>query len=404
MMKRAAGPCGPAVFFVGGAMPEKYVPMPFPSAGIDVSGEQMQQRAGTTPDATNVRLRESIHKRLRGGSRPGLDKYIPAAITGASRIQSLETIVTTDGAAISDTVFDPAMERFEPGSSSIPSFEGWVDIDDPYQLVDPTGWKTTDQRDNLSTTNPTGTVPSSYKKPVKKKGTGNQPTMVKKSRVKITWPIPADIRYPTPLNGTQLNATATSPSTGEVVDGTFAYNPPKLTVLDVGVNRNLRLVFNPTNLEKWIPTTSTNRITVLGYESEYITIDGKVFPKVITVTYQWGEFTWATTGVMGFNDATTIHWEIQGIPHTLVDICNHDPVGILKLFHYSGSSETLVQYNAGSRLIEWALVQGESSSAAPEATTDVPLNWSLTAVTGLSLQRDGGVIQTNDFTIRVTGP
>jgi len=54
----------------------------------------------------------------------------------------------------------------------------------------------------------------------------------------ITWPIPADIVYGTPLGPTQLNAS--SPASG-----TFVYNPPTGTMLNAGNGRTLSVTFFP---------------------------------------------------------------------------------------------------------------------------------------------------------------
>ena len=48
----------------------------------------------------------------------------------------------------------------------------------------------------------------------------------------ITWDDPTGITFGTPLDGTQLNATAD-------VTGTFVYTPPADTVLDAGLDANL---------------------------------------------------------------------------------------------------------------------------------------------------------------------
>ncbi|MCB0135897.1 MAG: putative Ig domain-containing protein, partial [Caldilineaceae bacterium] len=70
----------------------------------------------------------------------------------------------------------------------------------------------------------------------------------------VTWPIPADIPYGTPLDITQLNATAN-------VSGTFVYSPAKGTVLPAGAGQPLTVVFTPIDTG-YIPVTKTNQITV----------------------------------------------------------------------------------------------------------------------------------------------
>jgi hypothetical protein len=58
-------------------MPEPVVTdMPFPVSGLATDDAYAEQRPGTTPDAVNVRTQDSFEDRARGGSRPGLAKYI----------------------------------------------------------------------------------------------------------------------------------------------------------------------------------------------------------------------------------------------------------------------------------------------------------------------------------------
>jgi hypothetical protein len=52
----------------------------------------------------------------------------------------------------------------------------------------------------------------------------------------IIWSNPANITYGTALNSTQLDATATDPTTGKLVAGTFVYTPPLGTVLSADQN------------------------------------------------------------------------------------------------------------------------------------------------------------------------
>jgi hypothetical protein len=56
----------------------------------------------------------------------------------------------------------------------------------------------------------------------------------------ITWANPADITYGTPLDATQLNATASVP-------GAFVYTPPAGTVLNAGAGQTLSVDFTPTD-------------------------------------------------------------------------------------------------------------------------------------------------------------
>src|SRR4030095_13737313 len=64
----------------------------------------------------------------------------------------------------------------------------------------------------------------------------------------VTWADPADITYPTPLSGTQLNATANVP-------GTFNYSPSAGTILSVGNSQLLSVLLTPTDNSNY--TTAT---------------------------------------------------------------------------------------------------------------------------------------------------
>lgn len=55
---------------------------------------------GFTPIAENVRFYEPLTFRGRGGSRPGIDKFIPEQHSGLHEIQHLAEIVTVDGSAV----------------------------------------------------------------------------------------------------------------------------------------------------------------------------------------------------------------------------------------------------------------------------------------------------------------
>lgn len=76
---------------------ESYQDMLFPTAGIDVSGPFGMQRKGTTPVGINVRAFEASTNRQRGGSRPGISKYVSDQISGDNRVQCIENVITTSG-------------------------------------------------------------------------------------------------------------------------------------------------------------------------------------------------------------------------------------------------------------------------------------------------------------------
>jgi hypothetical protein len=80
---------------------------------------------------------------------------------------------------------------------------------------------------------------------------------VDKATPTITWSNPADITSGTPLGDAQLNATADVP-------GTFVYTPPADTVLEVGPNQVLSVVFTPSDDANYNPATKTVTINVVG--------------------------------------------------------------------------------------------------------------------------------------------
>jgi len=70
----------------------------------------------------------------------------------------------------------------------------------------------------------------------------------------LTWATPTPIAFGTPLSAVQLNATASVP-------GTFAYDPPAGTVLDVG-SRTLGVTFTPEDTANYLPATASVTLVV----------------------------------------------------------------------------------------------------------------------------------------------
>jgi hypothetical protein len=79
---------------------------------------------------------------------------------------------------------------------------------------------------------------------------------VLKATPTITWSNPADITYPTPLSGTQLNATASVP-------GVLTYTPPATTVLNAGNAQTLSVNFVPTDATNYSNASKNVSISVL---------------------------------------------------------------------------------------------------------------------------------------------
>lgn len=107
--------------------PDDAAELTFPVGGIDRQAEWELQPKGTTPAGVNVRAFDPDLSRARGGSRPGLAKYINAMVGGNdSLIQMLDYIVdpttpallTSDdltGATIDDPSDNPTGDLRNPG-------------------------------------------------------------------------------------------------------------------------------------------------------------------------------------------------------------------------------------------------------------------------------------------------
>jgi len=81
---------------------------------------------------------------------------------------------------------------------------------------------------------------------------GGSSAMITQLTPAISWPTPAAISYPTPLSGTQLNATANVP-------GTLAYSPAIGTVLTAG-NQKLSVAFTPSDSAHY--TSASGSVTL----------------------------------------------------------------------------------------------------------------------------------------------
>lgn len=75
------------------AAQEQFLDLPFPMKGVDMALGFNAQPPGSTPVGDNVRVMETITLRDRGGSRPGLAKYIATAVNGTALIQELQPVV-----------------------------------------------------------------------------------------------------------------------------------------------------------------------------------------------------------------------------------------------------------------------------------------------------------------------
>lgn len=67
--------------------------MPFPLGGLDISRSYILQKKGTSPDLNNV-IPFGQKGRARGGSRPGIVKYMPGTVAGGFPVQEIAQLAT----------------------------------------------------------------------------------------------------------------------------------------------------------------------------------------------------------------------------------------------------------------------------------------------------------------------
>jgi hypothetical protein len=94
------------------------IPSPFPVGGVDVSCEFSRQPPGTAADAENVRSFDTLEDRMRGGSRPGLSKFIDERVNGVSVIQHLAVLVDPTTLALSASSIPYTVGGTETGPAS----------------------------------------------------------------------------------------------------------------------------------------------------------------------------------------------------------------------------------------------------------------------------------------------
>jgi hypothetical protein len=245
---------------------EQFADPAFPVLGIDLSRPFDVQRDGTTFEGENVRAFEPSTLRGRGGSRPGLSRYIIDPVpAGHELIQHLNVIVTADGEAI------------------IPPYDGPPDIYDPSTPGPPESW-------------PPRRPSRTPFVPIPPGGGGVPPYKNAPEHLFIVWPRPDPILYGTLLSHTQLNAVAHDHNTNAVVPGSYAYNPGTSALLDVGADHPMAVIFTPDDLHRYARTPAVNAITVIpsgevayallfccNYNGAYQTlVDDAVHPRTTT--------------------------------------------------------------------------------------------------------------------------
>src|SRR5262245_33321284 len=109
------------------AVQDDLAEMVFPYGGLQLTRPFLMTRRETTQMAENVRFFEMLTGRGRGGSRPGLSRFIDEPlgelVDGICPIQHLTTIVTVDGEMI-DFSFDGPNQMFPGVYAGI----GFIDI------------------------------------------------------------------------------------------------------------------------------------------------------------------------------------------------------------------------------------------------------------------------------------
>lgn len=256
---------------------ETFTDPAFPTLGIDLTRPFLVQRDGTTVEGENVRAFEPDSQRGRGGSRPGLSRFILDALPG--EIQSLTLTVSSSGTALWAEYDDVPPDFFDPSSPG--NFQAW----------------------------PPGRFTRTPYLPIPEGGWGVQPNKTATEMVAITWARPTAITSGTALSATQLNAVARDHTTGDVVAGSFAYNPASGTVLAVGEDQALATTFTPTDTERYRSTPASNLITVVQAGSSTTAV------LIYVGTFATG------TGVVAVEDVS-----INGFPYISMNI-GDDTVG-----------------------------------------------------------------------------
>lgn len=213
---------------------ETFADPAFPVLGVDLSRPYDVQRDGTTFLGSNVRAFEPATQRGRGGSRPGISRFILDRLpSGDNLVQNLSLVVTADGTALLVNYDDTPPDLYDP--SSFGPFETW----------------------------PPGRFTRTPYLPIPTGGWGIQPNKNAPEQVQLNWARPSDIASGTALSGTQLNASAVDHATAVPVAGSYVYYPVSGTQLPVGADQALAVIFTPSDIERYRSTPKANLITVI---------------------------------------------------------------------------------------------------------------------------------------------
>ncbi|HLJ44398.1 MAG TPA: FG-GAP-like repeat-containing protein, partial [Bryobacteraceae bacterium] len=233
---------------------------------------------------------------------------------------------------------------------------------------------------------------------------GSAPLTIGKASPVVTWNSPASIVSGTALSGTQLNATANVP-------GVFAYTPTAGTVLPVGNNQTLSVLFSPTDSTDYTTQTATVAINVTSAAVASLTISkshsgsfsaGGSGNYTITVGNQVSAG--STSGAVSVTDnapagMTVTAMNGSGWSCITLPTCTRSDV-LAAGQSYSPVTVTVsIAAGAPSTLTNSATVSGggSASATATDPTTIAGATGSTTIQTnptGLQFAVDGGTLQT----------
>lgn len=259
------------------AVAETLIDVTFPVGGVEVAHAYSAPPPRTTPTGRNVRGYEPLTNRARGGSRPGLARYLPSPDGTESPIQHLNYIVDPAGVAIYHDV-DIQLGDFTTDFVFIP----W-DIDLTFDPVDALG-------------------PPPWGYFVPEGGDLFQPPPRRtRNAVRIVWNDPADILVGTALSGTQLNAVALDAADGSSVLGGFVYTPPSGTVMNILGRQTLSTLFTPFNDLKYRRASRSVHVNVTK-RALTITADDQSKDQGVEFVFDGTEF---TTSMLQPGDSVT---------------------------------------------------------------------------------------------------
>jgi hypothetical protein len=107
----------------------------FPVGGLELAHPSLMGRPDTSPVAENVRFFEPLTGRGRGGSRPGIDKFIASQVSGENVIQHITSIVTVDGEML-DYSFDGPNQEFPGIYAGIGFIDFGISLIPPFDFPD----------------------------------------------------------------------------------------------------------------------------------------------------------------------------------------------------------------------------------------------------------------------------